>query len=200
MRAYLFKIDNTTGDCNFMKASICMHISLSYSIMEQYILEDSFDYKEVIRKNLAVTRRNYTSNKSLRDLLKRIRQRNLVANIKELNGIALICTRIKDGKSTNQYLIICCEEFKWSKDMFDLGFDLVKNIKKDSFSFKQYLCRKELIKGVVTINKGDNTLNIVIDRVDNYYTYQVIKVYSNKQYLYEFDIFDKIDSKKVYEI
>lgn len=199
MRAYLFKIDNTTGYCNFMKANMCMHVSLGYSIMEQYILEDSFDYREVVRKNLAITKRNYTSNKKLNDLVKRIRQKNLVANIKGLSGIALICTRIRNNKNTNQYLILCCEDFKWSKDMFDLGFDLIKNIEKDRFSFKQYVCEKDLIKGVININKGENSLHIEISKTNNHYTYQIIKTLKNRQYLYEFSIFDKLEDK-VYEI
>lgn len=199
MRAYLFKVDDKTEDCKFMKASMCVHMSLGYAVMEQYILEDSFDYKEVVRKNLSITRRNYRNNKSLEEVLKSVKQKNKVANIKDLSGVTLVCTRIKDKKEVNQYIIICCTEFKWSKNMSALGFNLIKQVKGNSFSFKQYIDKGNLEKAEIKLKKGKNSLEIEIEREDNQYKYQVIKDINGRKRLYEFTIFDSA-SDEVYEI
>ncbi len=195
MRTYLFKLDESTEEVKFMKANICMHISLGFTVMEKVIVEDSFDYNNIVKKYLSITRRNYTSKSSVKNILDNIKHENKVLNIKDLMGITLVCTRVKDDDKVNHYIIIYGTELKWSDDIFDLSFSIIRDMENDSFSYKQIFDKGKRYKSIINILKGNNRLYVEITYENNMYQYQVIKILGNKQYLYEFDIFE-LENKK----
>ena len=195
MRTYLFKLDESTEEVKFMKANICMHISLGFTVMEKVIVEDSIDYNNIVKKYLSITRRNYTSKSSVKNILDNIKHENKVLNIKDLMGITLVCTRVKDDDKVNHYIIIYGTELKWSDDIFDLSFSIIRDMENDSFSYKQIFDKGKRYKSIINILKGNNRLYVEITYENNMYQYQVIKILGNKQYLYEFDIFE-LENKK----